>query len=169
MNFDKLVKQTLKEHLKTLHIPANDGQREIYGFSNCDELGFRRFSADDDLWDRWENMYYLMDDQGKMVPMDNFGYEFTNRNVFLKYIQDHINKTYVNYPTCRDKIYEEQAFKDFMRYIEPDMPGVYRFFGNRDHGDYCWGFEIDMLRYTMGHILDAGSEGVSEEDNILDW
>jgi len=49
-----------------------------------------------------------------------------------------------------------------------NTPGVFKVF-DVQHCFYIFVIDIDTVRMRMGHILDAGSEGVSEEDNILDW
>jgi len=57
-----------------------------------------------------------------------------------------------------------------------NIPGQFKIFHHMDYPEdpdsciqFYFLFEIDMVQYSMQHILDAGSEGVSEEDNILDW
>jgi len=163
MKFYKLIKQLLNENYAA-NIPANDGSREVYGFnSRIRSEKFKRFNNAEisKYWDNWECVY--------PDSMDTFSFEYSvaERDDFFATITD-LAQRYVKY---YDSYFPNitTAVQDMKNNIPAELPGVYRYFGDNEEDDFWWGFEIDMVRYKMGHILDAGSEGVSEEDNILDW
>ena len=146
MKFDKLVNRVLNESVFDLQIPAFDGRREVYGFDSTDAgNGLHRFSDNDITggWDHWKNIYVL---EGE--PMDNYGYECTNRDEFLASVQKE-----TDWISAYTGHHMEKAVEEFKRYI-PDLLGnVYRHYGNIDHGDFWWGVELDS-KYIRLHFTD---------------
>lgn len=149
MKFDRYIHKLL-ETLNT--IPALDGQREVYGYCSAirnDEL-FRRFDEHDlQHWDNWENVYVIENDDGVMEPMDNFGTEFTDRDEFFNTISNVAERYARKYSDMKDIPNAVEAMKS---QLPPNLPGVYRYFGNRDHGDFWWGFEVDVPEYRKRQI-----------------
>jgi hypothetical protein len=144
MNFDKHI-QAILESLST--IPAFDGKREVYGYSSALSDGklFYRFDEDDlEHWDKWENVYWI---DGE--PMDNFGTEFTDRDEFFKVVEDVAEKYSTKYSDMHDIPLAVEQMKEN---IPTNIPGVYRYFGNHDHGDFWWGVELDVESIRRNQI-----------------
>jgi len=172
MTFNKLIQQILKENTNKLKIPAFDGEREVYGFGSAfTEIGFHRFSGNYlHLWDAWKNVYKIEDDDGNMVPMANYGYEFTDRNEFLESISQELKQFSEQYPGQGSNwIFDamNHAVEEMKKNIPSDMPGVYRHFGNTDHGDFWWGFEIDY-RYLLTTYVKSSLKDTPELFDAID-
>ena len=149
MNFDKHI-QAILESLST--IPAFDGKREVYGYSSALSDGrlFYRFDERDlEHWDNWENVYVIPNDDGIMEPMDNFGTEFTDRDEFFKVIEDVAEKYSTDYSDMKDLLDAVEAME---RNLPANLPCVYRYFGNQDHGDFWWGAELDVESIRSSQI-----------------
>lgn len=144
MNFDKHI-QAILESLST--IPAFDGKREVYGYSSALSDGrlFYRFNDDDlEHWDNWENVYWI---DGE--PMDNFGTEFTDRDEFFKVIRGVAENYSTDYSDMKDLLDAVEAME---KNLPANLPGVYRYYGNHDHGDFWWGVELDVESIRSSQI-----------------
>ena len=149
MNFDKHI-QAILESLST--IPAFDGKREVYGYNSTlsDVRLFYRFNEQDlEHWDNWENVYVIPNDDGVMEPMDNFGTEFTDRDEFFKVIRGVAEEYKEIYP---DMQYTADAVEAMEKNLPANLPGVYRYYGNHDHGDFWWGVELDVESIRASQI-----------------
>jgi len=171
------VQQILNESQRD-GIPASDGGREVYYIvinRNLIVSSLKRALVGQlRVWDNTKNIRIKGLDSDPTVECN---YDETLKRV-TKICEGYAWASAATMGTWLDcKVRLQPTLDEIASKLQPfkDMPGVWKIMsieGNlvdNSMGVFLVGFEIDMVRYKMGHILDAGSEGVSEEDNILDW
>jgi len=167
MNFDKLYKLANIASTQPPSLPALDGKQEIYYIEtdffdliHSDYLSVRRMT------------------EPRMIEMwNNHTHTHINYQNIRTQVIDSINRWSVS--NGLDKV-EPQKYRDMPLSASKNLDKLFKPYQvlhgkwgcyNRVRGgrNHIIGFEVDVPYYSMKHILDAGSEGVSEEDNILDW
>jgi len=177
MQFDKLVQQILIESSNSITEPITlqdidniakktdrvafscyAGVWRLFGY----EHGFLKVSKQD-LISFYDNLTLNTPDEDSTSRLTYSGTSYDKAirafdKLFLP-LTFEINKP-DTYKLVMDKL--TAMFKNIST-----LPGNFKVVREEQH--FIFLFEIDMVRYKMGHILDAGSEGVPDEDNILDW
>jgi len=166
MQFDKLVKQILDENINSTTDPitvqdidniAKKTSRVAFLHQIEEACIFNLSIVSSQYLQYFDSITPITDTSSVWLEYEGNSYEQAIQ-VYSKIVTRWLGQEY-----CDDAIEQVLRLKDISR-----LPGTFKVINDQEYM-FFFLFEIDMLRHTMGHILDAGSEGVAEEDNILDW
>jgi len=156
MQFDKLIQNLLNES-KDIVLNPRSNEQIIFVFYIDEDDGLHYYSM----------KYSSIDDASYFAILNRDAELLKSRN-YLQATHTHIKQIL----KLNSKVSYDELFKGLSNAIQPYKKIKGQWFAGTssdEDGAYILGFKVDLPYYLMGHILDAGSEGVAEEDNILDW
>jgi len=169
MNFNKLYNYIIES---SRILPTLDAEREVYAVYIVDSEEqttgpLQAVGQDDDLlmcqkatngfltFELWDSLKKIC----KPMPFEEVVQKYYDYLVQYRFI--HFNSEDI----LSSRKLASMAIDDLKQYS--DIKGTWYFY--ECPYDCIVSLEVDMPYYRMQHILDAASEGVAEEDNILDW